>query len=474
MNQFGSYNYNGNPLDGLPLNYNIANFPYKGSNNIANRYTEDFLVDGNYSTPYNHDDLFIWPSDLVFGSTTSWPSVVVADSTSPTGEYMSFAPNANFTQFAQFAAQGIAGNSLVVGTNLPDTKLQFSASIKCPSGTTSFTILTGTFGGTDSSNTFSCTTSYQTYNWTQIENPLDVGKYMQIKNTGTTGFYAAWIDIVPWTLFNGVPLGGSGAAVVTGPANSTNAGHVVTEVGTDGTIQDGGKAIGGAGTAIVTGPNSGTAASHLTCYADTVGTVQDCSNSASPTIAYSGGTLEPVIQSTANSGLLDLKSNSTSSYTVYTVYGGSTRYWYWGLCTSTNYCLVDSVGNHSIFNIPSNTVPANSLGGNANGLTTITQAASDNTTNIATDAFVKANRPLTGTTGSIGGAALAAGQCASGTVSVTGATTNMAVVATPVTYPGDGMAWRPYISSWGVVTFRVCGDVAGSPTASTYNVRVIP
>ena len=82
--------------------------------------------------------------------------------------------------------------------------------------------------------------------------------------------------------------------------------------------------------------------------------------------------------------------------------------------------------------------------------------------------------PLTGTTGSIGGSALAAGACTSGTVSITGATTTMAVIATPAAYPGDGMAWRPYVSSSGVVTVKVCAGIAGTPTASTYKVRVIP
>ena len=80
---------------------------------------------------------------------------------------------------------------------------------------------------------------------------------------------------------------------------------------------------------------------------------------------------------------------------------------------------------------------------------------------------------LTGATGSIGGSALAAGACTSGTVSVTGASTGMVAMASPVTYPGDGMAWRAYVSSPGVVTVKVCADVAGTPAASAYNVRVL-
>lgn len=81
--------------------------------------------------------------------------------------------------------------------------------------------------------------------------------------------------------------------------------------------------------------------------------------------------------------------------------------------------------------------------------------------------------PLTGTTGSIGGGALLAGACASGTVAVTGSTTAMAVVATPATYPGDGADWEGYVSTNGTVTVKVCAIVAVTPTASAYNVRVI-
>lgn len=80
---------------------------------------------------------------------------------------------------------------------------------------------------------------------------------------------------------------------------------------------------------------------------------------------------------------------------------------------------------------------------------------------------------LAGTSPSIGGGALVAGACASNTVTVTGATTGMAVSASPVTYPGDGNYWLSYVSASNTVTVKVCATVAGTPTASTYNVRVI-
>lgn len=80
---------------------------------------------------------------------------------------------------------------------------------------------------------------------------------------------------------------------------------------------------------------------------------------------------------------------------------------------------------------------------------------------------------LSGTTGSIGGGALAAGACASGTASVTGATTSMVADASPNTYPGDGDYWNARVSAAGTVTVKVCAVVAQTPAASTYSVRVL-
>lgn len=81
---------------------------------------------------------------------------------------------------------------------------------------------------------------------------------------------------------------------------------------------------------------------------------------------------------------------------------------------------------------------------------------------------------FTGTTGSIGGGLLSVGSCASGTATVTGATVGMATVATPSTYPGDGTQWQSYVSSANTVTVKTCAIILITPTASVYNVRVVP
>jgi hypothetical protein len=82
------------------------------------------------------------------------------------------------------------------------------------------------------------------------------------------------------------------------------------------------------------------------------------------------------------------------------------------------------------------------------------------------------NGDLTGTSGSISGAIVGIG-CDSGTVTVTGAATSMVAVASPNTYPGDGLTWSAQVTSANTVTVRVCSDVTVTPTASTYNVRVL-
>lgn len=81
---------------------------------------------------------------------------------------------------------------------------------------------------------------------------------------------------------------------------------------------------------------------------------------------------------------------------------------------------------------------------------------------------------LSGTSGSIGGSNLAQGACATGTVTITGATTSMVVRVTPVTFPGTGFWWQGYVSATNTVTVQVCSALGAmnAPTASVYNVRV--
>ena len=445
INNTAYYSYIASPFDSIPPGYNIAAFPYKGANNIMGRYTTDFLVDGNYATPYNHDDLFIWPKDVMFGSSTAWTNVVVPDSASPTGYYLNLTSGKQFGQFNQFVNTGHIGNwSILVGSQIPDTGASLYTLAKCPNGTTSFTLTINVYGGTNSSQTFTCTTSYQLYRLPVTWAAGDTGLGVQIGNNGATTFYAAWFDIQPNVSLNGIPTTGSGTAIPTGP---------------------GGAAL----------------AHSFACFAATSnGQLEDASNNGSQGCIQESttGSLNPqFLSTTAHAYLTISKSGSGNAAGIQYADGGTAKFSD-GLWLDDDWDVFDNVNGHAVIHLPNDLMPASSISGNSNGATAITQSTSDNSTNIATDAYVQANfaarMPLSGTTGSIGGSALAAGACASSTVSISGATTSMAVVATPAAYPGDGMDWRSYVSSAGIVTVKVCADVAGTPAASTYSVRVIP
>ena len=87
--------------------------------------------------------------------------------------------------------------------------------------------------------------------------------------------------------------------------------------------------------------------------------------------------------------------------------------------------------------------------------------------------YIQSMAAMTATTASIGGGALLAGACPNGTVTVSSSLTGNAVIVSPNTYPGDGVIWYGYVSSNGTVTVKVCAILALTPTASTYNVKVI-
>ena len=82
---------------------------------------------------------------------------------------------------------------------------------------------------------------------------------------------------------------------------------------------------------------------------------------------------------------------------------------------------------------------------------------------------------FTGTTPGIGGSALTAGQCSSGTVAIAGAAASMSVAVSPATDPGTGFVWEGFVSAANTITVRLCNVGGGTltPTSSRYNVRVI-
>jgi hypothetical protein len=88
--------------------------------------------------------------------------------------------------------------------------------------------------------------------------------------------------------------------------------------------------------------------------------------------------------------------------------------------------------------------------------------------------------PFWGTTGLIGGSALAAGTCATGSVTIGGNITGQAIAGMPaVASPSDGsdigqrFFIKAYATSLNTVTVSVCAVIGGTPPAKTYNVRLL-
>jgi Pectate lyase superfamily protein len=117
------------------------------------------------------------------------------------------------------------------------------------------------------------------------------------------------------------------------------------------------------------------------------------------------------------------------------------------------------------------------LNGGSNALTfggSFSAARTQNFQDISGTIALTSQLPLSGTTSSIGGSALAAGICTTGTASVTGVSTAMAVAVSPAADPGTGFTWNAWVSSTTTVTVRVCNisGASATPTATAYNVRV--
>ena len=87
-----------------------------------------------------------------------------------------------------------------------------------------------------------------------------------------------------------------------------------------------------------------------------------------------------------------------------------------------------------------------------------------------------ASAPLFGLTASIGGNALMAGSCTSGTVTIRGVVAGMPAIAVPSdgSDVGQGFFVKAYATALNVVTVSVCAVVNGTPRAKTYNVRMVP
>lgn len=104
------------------------------------------------------------------------------------------------------------------------------------------------------------------------------------------------------------------------------------------------------------------------------------------------------------------------------------------------------------------------------------QSAQPACTDLSDSGTGCATNILRAQSGSLSGA-LTIGTCNTTTVSVTGATTSMAVEVSPVTNPDTGsvglVRWDGYVSSSNTVTVRECGLGSVTPNSTAFNVAVI-
>ncbi len=193
--------YNGGSSPGgLPLPYWVSGSFYKGSNDLLGRFTSDFIGDGNYTTPYNHDDLLIMPRDVVVNYLTGYPysTYFLPDTAAKSGVALIVSgstPTNVYYGLMQYAELGGSTNSLVVGTNIPDTGGTFVFSARCATSTT-FSMYVR--ASTQANASLSCTNAYAQYAVPITFSSGDIGHpIVWGGQSGTPTFYMEWASFVP-------------------------------------------------------------------------------------------------------------------------------------------------------------------------------------------------------------------------------------------------------------------------------------
>lgn len=186
------------------------------------------------------------------------------------------------------------------------------------------------------------------------------------------------------------------------------------------------------------------------------------SGAVSGTLTSNATVIIPAGTFLAGGRRLGFQNNTTGAFTVTVKLSNGT-----GGSTGTGVVLPQGTNNSTSITLYTN------------GVTDVWPEVSAATNFVVSNALSVAGVPvlgsLSGVSGSIGGGALGNAACTTGTVTVNGATTSMAVAVTPNTFPGASIYYRAYVSSANTVTVSVCSAASGgsTPTASTYNVRVI-
>lgn len=424
----------------------------KNNSSLIGSYSHypDFLSDGNVSVPYRHTDMWLTPRDLV-PSGSGYNNSVVTDSSSLFGEDMVWGAGASLESWTQFLSGG-ATRHMVVGTFVPAGPVTIYASLKCASASSMFHFHVNTAGTggrvVGGSNTVNCGTSFSTI-VVSANLAGQTGNYVQFINDNSSASNPAWLQwiyVQPRQGLNGIPGVGSGAAIPSGPATSI-ANDLVVYAGSDATQAD-------ASTGSSTIKVSKTMGNGVPVFL------------FNNNFAAGSGQYDTLMQLFA--------PNATSGSHIQ----GPT-FGYGNSANNEVHMQLDFSGAGSPSNVVSlisylTTIYTCNLSAGTCSFPHAVSLATGSTMN--SQAIATTNQlPLSETSSRIGGSALTAGQCSTGAVRVTGATTSMVVAVSPAdgTSPGAGYVWQGQVTSSNTVTVSVCAIAAGTPTPTKYNVRVI-
>jgi hypothetical protein len=118
-------------------------------------------------------------------------------------------------------------------------------------------------------------------------------------------------------------------------------------------------------------------------------------------------------------------------------------------------------------------------GGNISAAMSVPSGSKVTLTYVASSSqWIIPTTQLSGVSVSLGGSALAVNTCTNGAATVSGAAVGMVAISNPVTNPNTGTTqsfnWYANVTAPNTVTVYLCALAAGTPTATTFNVRVIP
>jgi len=182
-----------NPFRSMPVNYALTLLPYKGETSIAGRFTADFIWDGNLGTPYNANDLLLWPQDFIFQSSSgAYGNFYTLDATSPSGSAFIMRHNFTVGNWTQFP-----NATITVGTSIPAAKANIYLYAKCLAGATTLSLNILVNNVSIGIPTPACSASYQV-----ITFPVDFtgtsGPLSFRNQSATLEYQIGWMAIRPY------------------------------------------------------------------------------------------------------------------------------------------------------------------------------------------------------------------------------------------------------------------------------------